>query len=502
VTAPPDLRPYQVKLIGDISAAFAAGHRRVLAVSPTGSGKTVIAGEAIRRALARGKPTLALAHRREIISQTAEKLRAVGIEPGIIMAGEPFEPLLPVQVASVQTLFERGIRRETIAMPPASLIFIDEAHHTPAATYRKIVETYPESYVLGLTATPERGDGRGLGDDYEVLVEGPQVAELIELRFLVPTKVYAPTVPDLTGVETRQGDYVAAQLERRMNTNRLVGDIVEQWRKHGQGRQTVVFASGVDHSRHIRDAYREQGVKAEHIDGSTPRGERDAILAQLAAGDITVVTNCMVLTEGWDVPDLGCGVLARPTKKMGLYRQMGGRILRPAPGKADAILIDHSGAVHRHGFLEDHVEWTLAPDKRARNAQHEKRVAGRSSGIVDCANCGAARAASEPCRACGFMPVSRQYVIHAEGELGLVKRQRKTDPHKWTHEERMNWWGQLAAIAEERGYKSGWVSHKYREKFGRAPPSRQALATFDPTPEVRQWVAARHRAWVFRNAAA
>ena len=444
---------------------------------------------------------LALAHRREIIGQTADKLRAVGVEPGIIMAGEPHQPLLPVQVASVQTLFERGIRRESISMPPADLVFIDEAHHTPAATYRKIGEAYPHARFLGLTATPERGDGRGLGDDYEALVEGPQVAELIGLEFLVPTRVYAPTIPDLTGVETRQGDYVAAQLERRMNTDRLVGDIVEQWRKHGDGRQTAVFASGIDHSTHIRNAFREQGIKAEHIDGNTPTAERDDILARLAAGEITVVSNCMVLTEGWDLPDLGCGVLARPTKKMGLYRQMGGRILRPAAGKTDAILIDHSGAVHRHGFLDDHVEWTLQPDKRAQNKAHQKRL-DRKARIVECPACGAARVVGEPCRVCGFMPVTRQYAIHAEGQLGLVKRQRKTDPRKWTHEERMDWWGQLASIAEERGYKAGWVSHKYREKFGQPPPSRQAPVARDPTPEVLQWVSVRHRVWAFKHAAA
>jgi superfamily II DNA or RNA helicase len=252
---------------------------------------------------------------------------------------------------------------------------------------------------------------------------------------------------------------------------------------------------------HIRDAYREHGIKAEHIDGNTPRGERDTVLARLAAGDITVVSNCMVLTEGWDLPDLGCCVLARPTKKMGLYRQMGGRVLRPAPGKTDAIVIDHSGAVHRHGFLEDHVEWVLDPDKRAQNRAHQRRL-DRKSRIVECAACGAARVVGEPCPACGFMPVSRQYAIHVEGQLGLVKRKPKTDPRKWTHEQRMDWWGQLAAIAEERGYKAGWVSHKYREKFGRFPPGRQAPSTIDPTPEVRQWVASRNRAWAFRNAAA
>ena len=265
----------------------------------------------------------------------------------------------------MQTLFERGIRRESISMPPADLVFIDEAHHTPAATYRKIGEAYPQARFLGLTATPERGDGRGLGDDYEALVEGPQVAELIDLEFLVPTRVYARTIPDLTGVETRQGDYVAAQLERRMNTDRLVGDIVEQWRKHGDGRQTVVFASGIDHSTHIRDAYREQGIKAEHIDGNTPRAERDDILARLAAGEVTVVSNCMVLTEGVGHARLRLR-RAGPLDQEDGALPPDGRAHTAAGGGQDRRDPDRPlGAVHRHGFLDDHVEWTLEPDKRA-----------------------------------------------------------------------------------------------------------------------------------------
>jgi DNA repair protein RadD len=135
----------------------------------------------------------------------------------------------------------------------------------------------------------------------------------------------------------------------------------------------VAFAVSVEHSIHIRDEFIKSGVRAEHIDGSTPKPERDATLARLETGDLDVVSNCMVLTEGWDMPDVGCCILARPTRKMGLYRQMVGRVLRPADGKTDAIVLDHSGAVFRHGFVEDPVEWTLDPDRRAESPVHSKR---------------------------------------------------------------------------------------------------------------------------------
>ena len=151
-----------------------------------------------------------------------------------------------------------------------------------------------------------------------------------------------------------------------MDRPKLIGDIVTHWHKFGERRKTVAFAVNVAHSVHIRDEFIKSGVRAEHIDGSTPKPERDASLARLASGEIELVTNCMVLTEGWDMPEVGCCILARPTKKMGLYRQMIGRVLRPAEGKPDAIILDHSGAVFRHGFVEDAVEWTLDPDRTRR----------------------------------------------------------------------------------------------------------------------------------------
>src|SRR6478736_7029025 len=158
-----------------------------------------------------------------------------------------------------------------------------------------------------------------------------------------------------------------------MDRAQLVGDIVTHWHRYGEHRKTVAFAVNVAHSLHIRDEFDRTGVRAEHIDGSTLKPERDAVLARLASGETKIVTNCMVLTEGWDMPEVGCCILARPTKKMGLYRQMIGRVLRPAEGKPDAIVLDHSGAVFRHGFVEDHVEWTLDPGRRAESPVHQQR---------------------------------------------------------------------------------------------------------------------------------
>jgi hypothetical protein len=223
----------------------------------------------------------------------------------------------------------------------------------------------------------------------------------------------------------------------------------------------------VGHSIHIRDEFVKSGVRAEHIDGSTPKPERDASLARLASGEIELVTNCMVLTEGWDMPEVGCCILARPTKKMGLFRQMIGRVLRPADGKTDAIVLDHSGAVWRHGFVEDPVEWTLDPDRRAESPTHAARGEHYASRLLECTQCGAVRIAGEPCGHCGFLPQRPPRSLRFEdGELAEVGRDRRI-------------------------YKPGWAAHKFKEKFGAWPSWGAHPQPIEPTPEVRSWVRSR-----------
>jgi DNA repair protein RadD len=403
-----ELRPYQSDAVSEIERAIAAGQRKIIVIAPTGSGKTVIFCDFIRRKIAEFKCVLVIAHRREIIQQTSDKLTDNGVRHGIILAGreKDLRPMEPVQVASIGTLWSRGMRSETMQMPPADVLIVDEAHHVRARTYLKIVEQYPDAILLGFTATPARGDGLGLGNVFSTMIECPQIAELIVGGYLVKSRVYAPIDPNLKGVRTQQGDYVINQLSARMNTDALVGDIVTHWHKYSERRRTVAFAVDVAHSVHIRDEFVKAGVRAEHLDGTTPKDERDAILARLASGETEVVTNCMVLTEGWDMPAVGTCILARPTRQMPLYRQMVGRVLRPADGKPDAIILDHSGAVYRHGLPEDHVHWTLAVDRRAVTPAHEARQRGDVPKLHECPSCKTLMT-RPPCPHCGWMPQPR-----------------------------------------------------------------------------------------------
>ena len=490
------LHQFQRTAVEQVEGELAAGTAKPLLVAPTGAGKTVVASDLSKRLVAKHKRILFLAHRREIIQQTSRKLHRNGVSHGIIMAGADagLRPQAPVQVASIDTLRARALNRDVIPLPMADIIFIDEAHHARALTYERVIDAYPKAAVIGLTATPCRGDGRGLGNIFTKLIECPQVEELIGLGVLVRSRVYAPVDPDLTGVRTQNGDYVTHQLASRMNTDKLVGDIVTHWLQYGERRRTVLFAVDVAHSVHIRNEMIRAGVRAEHLDANTPITERETILAHLASGETELVTNCMVLTEGWDMPQVGCCILARPTKQMGLYRQMIGRVLRAAAGKQDAIILDHSGACYRHGLPEDPVEWTLAIDRRAANPAHEKRKVGGEFRLRECPECNALMAIP-PCGHCGWLPKPRARDVEvADGELGLVIGGRAQAP-LYDPATRARWHGMLAFIARNRGHKPEWTAHRYREKFGSYPPWGTVVEPIAASPEVYSWVKSRQIAF-------
>jgi superfamily II DNA or RNA helicase len=239
---------------------------------------------------------------------------------------------------------------------------------------------------------------------------------------------------------------------------------------------------------HLRDEFRRASVVAEHIDGTTPTDERDAILGRL-------VCNYGVLTEGWDSPAVSCAVLARPTKHHGLYRQMVGRILRPATDKADALILDHAGAVFEHGFIEEPVLWTLSPSKRAENPVHTARAKSRAPALTTCPECHAVRFEGQPCPVCHWRPQRKPEAVEvADGELGLVDRSGVVKLPTHNTDDQRQFFRGLLYIAEERGYQRGWAAHKYREKFGVWPSWRHAEPAF-PDAAVRSWVRSRQIAY-------
>jgi superfamily II DNA or RNA helicase len=493
----PEPRPYQRDVIARFDAEVAAGRRRVLLVSPTGSGKTIISAAIIEAAVARGERVLFLAHRRELIQQASSKLYGVGVDHGIIQAGFPTRPGARVQVASVWTLHARAVRKMAMEIPPADLVVVDEAHHSIARTYRRLIAAYPGAAILGLTATPCRGDGRGLGGVFETLIECPSVAELTKLGHLIRAKVYAPSRPDLKGVKVRAGDYAEGELAQKMDVPKLTGDIVSHWLRLAERRPTIVFATSVAHSVHLRDEFRAANVMAEHVDGETPAEERDAIFRQLANGLVEVVTNVGVATEGFDLPDIGCIVLARPTKSLGLYRQMIGRGLRPAPGKTDVLVLDHSGAVFEHGLPDEPVEWTLRDDRRAVNPVQAARKKGQKPRLADCPECHAVRFEGQPCPVCGWRPRPKPEAFAvAMGELGEVDRHGGVVKETYSRAYLQNYCRMLLAYAQETGRKPGWAFYTYRDIFGAKPKwGPWSVTPLPPNDEVRARMRSRDIAY-------
>jgi DNA repair protein RadD len=429
----------------------------VLLVSPTGSGKTVmfcwLAAEA---ALRRGKRIAILVHRQELVDQTSVALGGMGIAHGVIAAGQRATEAA-VQISSTMTLVRRLGRGHQF-----DLVVIDEAHHAVAGTWRRILDAFQEAFVLGVTATPERLDGRGLGDIFEETVIGPSVADLVEAGFLCPATTYAWCPPDLSGVRTRAGDYATDDLSRIMSGATIVGDAVAHYAELCTGQPALAYCCSLDHSRLVAERFRQAGFRAAHVDGETPEDVRRATVAALGNGNLDVVTNCYLFTEGVDVPVLGAVILLRPTKSLGLYLQMVGRALRPAPGKKRALILDHAGNVWRHGLCDDAHRWSLDSKKR-------------KSGVAPVKHCSSCEAivplGCRTCPECGFSfaAAARQ---RSETEGGLLEITAEDRLRRMPYRDLLAWargdFARLHMAATARGYRPGWVWYQLQHFRGAA----------------------------------
>ena len=352
-----NLRSYQTDLISRIAADFSSGIQRVCAVAPCGAGKTVVVGWMAGKTALVNKRVLFLVHRRELIDQSDRTFTAMNIRHGIISAGVPADYESSVQIGSVQTVARRLSR-----IPSPDFIIIDEAHHATAGTWKKIMEAFPQAMTLGVTATPARLDGKGLGDIFQSLVMGPSVDELIQWGNLSKYNYYAPpSKADIKSVRIQFGDYVKSELERAVDDDALVGDIVANYQKLADGRQTVCYCVSRKHSEHTAAKFRAAGISAAHVDGETHKAERDRIISDFRRKKLRVLCNVDLLGEGFDVPGMEAVILARPTASLTLFIQQSMRPLRPDPDNPSkvAVIIDHVGNCFRHGLPNALQEWTL-----------------------------------------------------------------------------------------------------------------------------------------------
>lgn len=354
------LRPYQTKIIAEVLAKWQSGKRRVMACAPTGSGKTVLFAKMAEKYLVDvpdGRVWI-VAHREEILLQAKQKIEAVSQRPlGTIKFGYELDLDAQIQIASIQSLTSK---LATLEISP-SLIIIDEAHHSVAESYQELLNKFPKSLVLGVTATPIRADGQGFQDLFDVLVCGPSVKQLIEQEYLAPFKVFGAKLIQLKDIKIERGDYHRQSLIDRIDRSIVYGDLVAAYQKYAAHTKTVVFCIDIQHSQSTAAAYQAAGITAEHIDGEIDGKERAAILERFRSGETKVLSNCELILEGFDLEDIETVQIVRPTASLSLYLQMVGRVLRPHPDKAYARIIDHTSNVALFGLPDSERYWSLDP---------------------------------------------------------------------------------------------------------------------------------------------
>lgn len=460
------LRKYQEEAVTSLRMEYMRNRTSVLFVLPTGGGKTVCFSYITERAAVLGNRVCILVHRQELVDQTSRTLTEIGVEHGIIAAGYRQDLSHGVQVASVQTLARRIHR-----VPPGffQLLVIDEAHHAVAGSWAKVIDHYSGAKILGVTATPERLDGQGLGDKFQSMVVGPEAAWLTDEGYLAPARYFVPPGLgiDWAALKHRGGDIDERDAARViMASTQAVAGPVTQYLAHLQGSTAIAFCCTVEHADLVARGFNQAGIPAAVLDGSLDKATRRSRINQLATGELRVLTSCQVISEGTDVPSVGGCLLLRPTDSLSLYLQQVGRCLRPSPGKSHALILDMVGNVAKHGFHTDPRDWSL-------EGRH-KRNASAAAPIRECPECYAALpAATRVCPECGYLFETPQHDAPEEQGTALLveltaeqrqelERQRLAQRRQEVGKARSL--DELRSIGQQRGYKPGWAEHIWRSR--------------------------------------
>ena len=470
----PILRPYQEKFIDDIRAAMRTS-KRVCGVAATGAGKTVSFSYIANGAFRKNNRVYIIAHRIEILRQISASLAQYNLPHGWICPGRtPTDDYL--QIGMIQTITRRLER-----LPHPDIVILDETHHAVSNSYQSIFDLWDKAYFLGVTATPLRLDGKGLGAVFSSMVLGPQTRELIDQGFLAPFDYYAPQLSDFSGVKTRAGDYASEQIAEIMDKPVITGSAIAHYKKFLPGRTAIAFCVTVAHAEHTAAQFREAGIPAASIDGSMLPWQRDRICSDLACGAIKVMTSCELVSEGFDSPAVNGAILLRPTKSLAMYLQMIGRVLRLKPDGSRAVILDHVGNINTHGMPDTPRKWSLDTKKR----KTEKfdtvkcdqcfKVFATGPGWKKDAKC-----EDDMPPGCALLAEMREIsdgtreLEQVDGELAAI-----TDSPEWaggisiTRAHGREWFAllhradtaeKLKTVQKMRGYHWGWVKHQMAAK--------------------------------------
>lgn len=450
------LREYQERSIAELRQCFKKGKKRVVVVLPTGSGKTSVAAGIAYNAKAYNKKIIFLAHRQELVYQAHTRFAQWGINAGIIMP--PHKNYgHTVNIASIQTL----IRREHY---DADIVFVDECHHVNSKSYMTILKRYPNAYVIGLTATPFRTDGKPLGDIFHDIITPINTKELIDLKYLVPPKYYGHK-KDFRYIKTKMGEYDNKELFDAFDKSQLYGEVVSEFKRLGTGK-AIVFNVNIVHSSKTCEAFRNAGYSAAHLDHETKDDERKQILSDFASGKYQILCNVSLFTEGYDLPDINTVILNRATKSKCLFMQMIGRGLRPAEGKENCIVIDHGGNVYEHGMVEDDIVYDIFKKKSKAKKQTPDEIRDNAKQCPACMTLVSIR-----CVKCPHCEYEFPLPEPVETELEEIKTTKIIiPPHlrkRWSEMTDK----ELTEFAEIKNYKKGWIWHQKKIRNDTLPPS-------------------------------
>ena len=412
------LRPYQQEFVAAIEAGVERGIRKQLGVLPTGGGKTIVFSEIVRRR--QHKPTLILAHRDELLAQARDKLVSVAPElamsTGLVKA-KSNDTGAPVVIASVQTL-ARQSRLEQLPRNFGTVI-CDEAHHAAADSYQRVFDWLDAELLLGVTATPERHDGRSLEGLFDELVFARSIEQMIDEGYLCPPRGKRITVDvDLDAVKKSHGDFQADALADALEEAGTPGEVLAAYLEHGEGRKGLIFAPNVAMAHHMAEVFRDAGLACEAVDGNTPAEERAGILHRLHTGETQIVSNVGVLTEGFDEPSVSCIILAAPTRSRAKYTQIIGRGLRLYPGKSDCLILDVAGASDDLSIQSLPVLFGLRSLLDGETVVQAREREAREAAAAE-------RAESER--------------AEAERDAATERRRRNAESIRFFNRERMNW---------------------------------------------------------------
>jgi superfamily II DNA or RNA helicase len=484
-------RQYQLDAV---DYAMNASGRPILC-SPTGSGKSYICALMAQRTIKAGGTFGILTPREEILNQMVDTMREVCGEfnVGVIKAGHDESPYAPVQVISWPTLVARVGRYGEGYLKPYSRLAIDECHLAVSPRMVERILPYYEgcAEVVGVTATPARKNGRGLGHFFSEIKHVTTVRQLIKDEKLAPLEYWAGRLPDVEGVRTTGGDFNSKDLRER--TAPLVGDVIDNWSRLARERHTLVFAVDVAHCEALAERFQMAGVTAAPLHVHMMPEKRQRIVEAFKRREIQVLVNVTIASYGFDAPTVDCVVLARPTKSIVLHLQMLGRGMRIADGKEACMVLDHADNVRRLGQADDLYRWRLSKGRAAAGnwTRHEANPDKESDeeSLRECEECHHMFARSRVCPKCGWeIPIVKRDIAATDAALVRIgEQQQDVEERGWP--DNQTFYRMLIGYALHKNYSLKWAYFRYLDRTGEKPKwGWDRLAPLNPNVRVRNWI--------------